>query len=91
MMRSSQYRQSANPMRQAHRNTVKKQRVPNAERRRASIEAVLDSALQLFVTQGYDATSMDDIAGNAGLTNWSKCSKILRQGSGSRTCFMSDR
>jgi len=49
-------------------NTVKKQRVPNAERRRASIRSVLDSALTLFVTNGYDATSMDDIAGNAGLT-----------------------
>lgn len=55
-------------MRHAPSSTVKKQRVPNAERRRASIEAVLDSALNLFVTRGYDATSMDDIAGNAGLT-----------------------
>ncbi len=49
-------------------NTVKKQRVPNSERRKASIKAVLDSALGLFVTQGYDATSMDDIASRAGLT-----------------------
>ncbi len=49
-------------------NTVKKQRVPNSERRKASIKAVLDSALELFVTQGYDATSMDDIASRAGLT-----------------------
>ena len=55
-------------MRQAVKNTARKQRVPNAERRRVSIEAVLDSALQLFVTQGYDATSMDDIARSAGLT-----------------------
>ncbi|NIS88592.1 MAG: TetR family transcriptional regulator [Woeseiaceae bacterium] len=29
---------------------------------------MLDSALGLFVTQGYDATSMDDIASRAGLT-----------------------
>lgn len=29
---------------------------------------MLDSALKLFVTQGYDATSMDDIARMAGLT-----------------------
>lgn len=68
MIRSSQYGQCTNPMRQASSNTFKKQRVPNSERRRISIEAVLDAALQLFVTQGYGATSMDDIAGNAGLT-----------------------
>lgn len=49
-------------------NTAKKQRVPNSERRRASIKSVLDSALTLFVTRGYDATSMDDIASLAGLT-----------------------
>ena len=49
-------------------NTVIKQRVPNAERRKSSIKSVLDSALSLFVTQGYDATSMDDIASRAGLT-----------------------
>ncbi len=49
-------------------NSVKKQRVPNSERRRSSIQSVLDSALKLFVTQGYDATSMDDIARLAGLT-----------------------
>jgi len=55
-------------MRQAAPNNVKKQRVPNAERRRNSIRSVLDSALSLFVTQGYDVTSMDDIAGRAGLT-----------------------
>jgi len=55
-------------MRQAATNNVKKQRVPNAERRRNSIRSVLDSALSLFVAQGYDATSMDDIAGQAGLT-----------------------
>ena len=55
-------------MRQAATNNVKKQRVPNAERRRNSIQSVLDSALNLFVTQGYDTTSMDDIAGRAGLT-----------------------
>jgi AcrR family transcriptional regulator len=55
-------------MRQAIENNGKKQRVPNAERRRNSIRSVLDSALSLFVTQGYDATSMDDVAGRAGLT-----------------------
>ena len=55
-------------MRQASENSVRKQRVPNSERRRNSIKSVLDSALHLFVTQGYDATSMDDIAGQAGLT-----------------------
>lgn len=49
-------------------NSVKKQRVPNSERRKASTKSVLDSALSLFVTQGYDATSMDDIASRAGLT-----------------------
>ena len=48
--------------------TVTKQRIPNAERRRTSIKSVLDAALTLFVTQGYDATSMDDIARQAGLT-----------------------
>lgn len=49
-------------------NSIKKPRVPNSERRKSSIKSVLDSALTLFVTQGYDATSMDDIAGQAGLT-----------------------
>ncbi len=48
--------------------SVKKQRVPNTERRRKSIRLVLDSALNLFVTQGYDDTSMDDVASAAGLT-----------------------
>lgn len=48
--------------------SVTKQRVPNSERRRTSIKSVLDSALRLFVTQGYDDTSMDDIARSAGLT-----------------------
>lgn len=55
-------------MRQILTNNVKKQRVPNAERRRNSIRSMLDSALSLFVSQGYDATSMDDVAGRAGLT-----------------------
>jgi len=55
-------------MRQATENNLKKQRVPNAERRRNSIRSVLDSALALFVTNGYDATSMDDIARRARLT-----------------------
>ena len=48
--------------------SVKKQRVPNSERRRSSIKSVLDSALTLFVTKGYDDTSMDDVAHAAGLT-----------------------
>ncbi len=49
-------------------NPAKKQRIPNSERRRQSTKSVLDGALALFVTQGYDATSMDDIAARAGLT-----------------------
>jgi AcrR family transcriptional regulator len=50
------------------KTSVKKQRVPNSERRRNSTRLVLDAALSLFVTQGYDETSMDDIASAAGLT-----------------------
>ncbi|MFK8014289.1 MAG: TetR/AcrR family transcriptional regulator [Gammaproteobacteria bacterium] len=48
--------------------TVKKQRIPNSQRRENSVRQVLDAALDLFVTQGFDATSMDDIASQAGLT-----------------------
>ena len=48
-----------------------KKRIPNAERRRISTESVLDSALQLFVTRGYESTSMDDVARAAGLTKGS--------------------
>ncbi len=40
----------------------------NQERREQSIEQVLASALRFFVTRGYGATSIDDIAGDAGLT-----------------------
>lgn len=55
-------------MQQANQKAPAKQRVPNAERRRQSIGAVLDSALHLIVTQGYESTSIDDIATRAGLT-----------------------
>jgi AcrR family transcriptional regulator len=44
------------------------QRRSNQERREQSIEMVLASALKLFVTRGYGATSIDDIAGAASLT-----------------------
>lgn len=40
----------------------------NQERREQSTEQVLASALKLFVTRGYGATSIDDIARDAGLT-----------------------
>jgi AcrR family transcriptional regulator len=40
----------------------------NEERREQSTEQVLASALTLFVTRGYRATSIDDIARAAGLT-----------------------
>ena len=40
----------------------------NQERREQSTEQVLASALKQFVTRGYGATSIDDIAGDAGLT-----------------------
>lgn len=40
----------------------------NQERREQSTEQVLASALKFFVTRGYGATSIDDIAGDAGLT-----------------------
>ncbi|MFK8030161.1 MAG: TetR/AcrR family transcriptional regulator [Gammaproteobacteria bacterium] len=49
-------------------NSAKKQRVPNSERRQNSIRQVLDAALELFVTKGFDGTSMDDIATQASLT-----------------------
>lgn len=38
------------------------------EKREASIERILESALDLLVTKGYNATSVDDIAKRAGLT-----------------------
>ena len=40
----------------------------NEERREQSTEQVLASALTFFVTRGYRATSIDDIARAAGLT-----------------------
>ena len=40
----------------------------NQERREHSTEQVLTAALVLFVTRGYGATSIDDIARQAGLT-----------------------
>lgn len=40
----------------------------NQERREQSTEQVLASALKSFVTRGYGATSIDDIARDAGLT-----------------------
>ena len=40
----------------------------NQERREQSTEQVLAAALQLFVSRGYAATSIDDIAGVASLT-----------------------
>jgi len=40
----------------------------NIERRQESTEAVLDAALSLFVSGGYQATTMSDIARKAGLT-----------------------
>lgn len=49
-------------------SALKKQRVPNEIRRETSTRRVLDSALNLFVTRGYDATSMVDVAQGAGLT-----------------------
>ena len=47
---------------------VKPSRRSNQERREQSTEQVLDSALNLFVSNGYGATSIDDIARRAGLT-----------------------
>jgi AcrR family transcriptional regulator len=44
------------------------ERVPNVVRRERSREAVLDSAEDLFVRQGYASTTVDQIAGAAGLT-----------------------
>lgn len=43
-------------------------RSSNRERREHSTEQVLASALKRFVTRGYSATSIDDIARDAGLT-----------------------
>ncbi len=43
-------------------------RIPNEERRASSTEAVLTAARNLFVVQGYEYTSMAQIAKAAGLT-----------------------
>ena len=40
----------------------------NSERREQSTELVLEAALRRFVERGYRATSIDDIARDAGLT-----------------------
>lgn len=45
---------------------AKRTRTPNPVRRAVSREAVLKSARSLFVAQGYLATSVEDIARNAG-------------------------
>ncbi|MEP6390391.1 MAG: TetR/AcrR family transcriptional regulator [Halioglobus sp.] len=47
---------------------VSTSRRSNQERREQSTELVLASALKLFVSRGYRATSIDDIARQAGLT-----------------------
>ncbi|MGI9284049.1 MAG: TetR/AcrR family transcriptional regulator, partial [Pseudomonadales bacterium] len=47
---------------------AKPRRRSNEERREQSTETVLQSALELFVGNGYIATSIDDIARRAGLT-----------------------
>ncbi len=44
------------------------ERRSNQQRREQSTEQVLSAARQQFVTRGYHATSIDDIAGAAGLT-----------------------
>ena len=44
------------------------QRRTQAERREQSRQAVLDSALRLFGDKGYAETSLEDIAGDCGLT-----------------------
>ena len=47
---------------------VRRKHTPNEERRRTSIAGVLQAARTLFVTHGYEATSIDQIARAAGLT-----------------------
>ncbi|HIG61557.1 MAG TPA: TetR/AcrR family transcriptional regulator [Gammaproteobacteria bacterium] len=51
-----------------HRCTMSNDRVPNEERRTASTQAVMTAARTLFVTHGYEYTSMAQIAKAAGLT-----------------------
>lgn len=48
--------------------TVGTVRRSNEERREQSTRLVLDAALQLFVSQGYENASIDEIAARAGLT-----------------------
>ena len=50
------------------KQTTKSERQSNAERRRVSTAAVSDSALKLFVEQGYGATAVDQIGADASLT-----------------------
>ena len=50
------------------KQSTKTERQSNADRRKASIAAVIEAALKLFVDQGYSATSVDQIAAAAGLT-----------------------
>lgn len=47
---------------------AKRKRTPNPVRRAISRQAVLDAARHLFVTRGYLATSVDDIAARAKLS-----------------------
>ena len=39
-----------------------------AEQRRASVQRLMDVARQQFIAQGYDATTVDEIAASAGMT-----------------------
>ena len=52
----------------AAQRPTKRKRTPNRVRRAISREAVLKSARSLFVTRGYLATSVDDIASRAELS-----------------------
>jgi AcrR family transcriptional regulator len=46
----------------------KKRASTKAEQRRVSIERILDAALNRFLSRGYHATTVDDIAKDAGVT-----------------------
>ena len=58
------------PERSLKRTAVATARAPQTkeEQRRASIEKLLAAALALFVTRGYHATSVEEVAARAGLT-----------------------
>jgi len=64
---------------------TKRKRTPNPVRRAISRQAVLDAARSLFVTRGYLATSVDDIAARARLSkgglyfHFSDKSQLLRE------------